>query len=124
MKLQRATQGPVAYGVLRDDEGKIFFTTLERFPIPAGTYVVKWMPAEANPIHGECYEVQNVPGRSDILFHSGNIPDHSKGCIIVGKGYDNFGKTAGVVNSTTALERLIRFLGKKDFTLEIADSVL
>jgi hypothetical protein len=29
-------------------------------------------------------EVANVPGRSDILFHGGNRPQQSKGCIMLG----------------------------------------
>jgi hypothetical protein len=29
-------------------------------------------------------EVARVPGRSNILFHSGNKPKHSKGCILLG----------------------------------------
>lgn len=29
-------------------------------------------------------EVANVPGRSDILFHGGNKPQQSKGCILLG----------------------------------------
>jgi hypothetical protein len=29
-------------------------------------------------------EVANVPGRTDILFHAGNLPEHSEGCIMGG----------------------------------------
>lgn len=29
-------------------------------------------------------EVGNVPGRNDILFHGGNKPQQSKGCILLG----------------------------------------
>lgn len=29
-------------------------------------------------------EVSGVPGRTNILFHSGNKPEHSKGCILLG----------------------------------------
>ena len=29
-------------------------------------------------------EVGNVPGRSDILLHTGNKPKHSAGCILLG----------------------------------------
>lgn len=34
-------------------------------------------------------EVGNVPGRSNILFHSGTKPHHSKGCILLGPAYKN-----------------------------------
>jgi len=29
-------------------------------------------------------EVGNVPGRTDILFHGGNKPQHSRGCVLLG----------------------------------------
>ncbi|MDN3654861.1 DUF5675 family protein [Ferruginibacter paludis] len=29
-------------------------------------------------------EMKDVPGRSDILLHAGNKPQHSKGCILLG----------------------------------------
>jgi len=29
-------------------------------------------------------EVGNVPGRTDILFHGGNKPHHSRGCVLLG----------------------------------------
>jgi hypothetical protein len=38
--------------------------------IPAGTYPCEW--AES-PHHGPCYHVRDVPGRSDILIHAGNL---------------------------------------------------
>lgn len=107
-----------ALGVLRDDDGRVFFTTFEDKPIPAGTYTVKLMPAAANPKHGESWEVQNVPGRTDILFHVGNDADDSEGCILVGFGFSG----RGITFSGDAYRRFRRFLARvQQFTLVIAD---
>ncbi len=32
----------------------------------------------------ETFEVMNVPGHTNILFHTGNVADDSSGCILVG----------------------------------------
>jgi hypothetical protein len=123
MKLHRVYRdgaAGAALGVLRDDAGRIFFTTLEDKPIPAGTYVVKLMPAEANPKHGECFEVQNVPDRTDILFHPGNDVDDSEGCILVGYGFSEF--RLAITSSRVAYRRFRRFLANvREFTLVITD---
>ena len=125
MKLHRvfrAGAAGVALGVLRDDAGRVFFTTLEDKPIPAGHYTVKLMPAEANPKHGECFEVQNVPGRTDILFHSGNDVDDSEGCILVGYGFSEF--QHAITSSRVAYRRFRRFLANvREFQLDIVDPV-
>ena len=109
-----------ALGVLRDDAGRVFFTTFEDKPIPAGTYVVKLMPAEANPKHGVCWEVQNVPGRTDILFHSGNDERDSEGCILLGLGFSEFNRS--ITSSFIAMRRFKRFLARAtEFQLVIVD---
>lgn len=111
----------IALGVLRDDNGRIFFTTFEDKPIPAGTYTVKLMPAAANPKHGESWEVQNVPGRTDILFHAGNDAEDSEGCILVGFGFNG----AAISASVFAMARLRKFLAKlTEFTLTVVDPAL
>lgn len=122
MKLQRAFNSGVALGVLRDDTGRTYWTTFEDKPIPAGTYVVKLMPAAANPKHGESWEVQNVPGRTDILFHAGNDERDSEGCILLGLGFSEYNRA--ITNSVLALRRFKRFLARvTEFTLVISDPV-
>lgn len=121
MHLQRSFNNGVALGVLRDDSGRVFFTTFEDKPVPAGVYTVKRMPPEANPKHGECFELQNVPGRTDILIHAGNDEAASDGCILVGFGFRSEGKR-GIVWSQLAYARFRRFMaGVPMFTLTIAD---
>lgn len=59
--------------------------------IPTGYYFAK---RTLSPKFGDTFEVVNVPGRSHILFHTGNINDDTHGCIIVG---EEFGKLHGKI---------------------------
>lgn len=127
MKLQRVwrshktTGKGQAVGVMFDDNARLFLTTFEDKPIPAGTYTVKLMPAAANPKHGESWEIQKVPGRTDILFHAGNDENDSEGCVLLGFGYNGRAISASVF----AMARFRKFLdGHTEFTLTIADPVL
>ncbi len=52
--------------------------------IPEGSYLCK---LSEHPKHGMTYEVQDVPGRSSILIHSGNTEADTEGCILLGKEF-------------------------------------
>lgn len=95
-----------ALGVLRDDDGKVFFTTFEDKPIPAGTYICRLLD---HPKHGMCWEVTNVPGRTGILFHIGNDASDSEGCILVGFGFS----TRAITFSADAYKRFRQFLAAR-----------
>ena len=49
--------------------------------IPQGIYNVI---RHQSPSKGDCFKVLDVQGREDILFHVGNYPVDTKGCILVG----------------------------------------
>ena len=69
--------------------------------IPSGEYIVK---PYSSAKYKNSYEVQNVPNRDKILFHSGVVADHSKGCIMVATcaygifKYKNLAKQIATVN--------------------------
>jgi hypothetical protein len=50
-------------------------------PIPAGKYLCLRGP---HPIHGMCFELQNVPGHDGILIHIGNGAADTKDCLLPG----------------------------------------
>jgi len=113
------------FGVLIDGNTP-FALTLERnwldnkpneSCIPAGKYVCKRI---ISPRFGETFEVTNVPGRSHILFHTGNLEDHSKGCILIGEefGYLN-GKVAVLSSRKGFKEFMDRLNGLSSFEIEI-----
>lgn len=64
--------------------------------IPAGEYICKRVISLK---FGEVFKIIGVTNRSDILFHKGNIIDHTKGCVVIGEQFESLeGKTA-VLNS-------------------------
>lgn len=84
--------------------------------IPTGLYEV--IPHES-PKFGECFLVNDVPGRSAILFHAGNTTSDTKGCILVG---DSLGMNLkSVHHSRITLRNLLQdyFNG---FELQITNS--
>jgi len=78
--------------------------------IPAGMYTLK----QANlPINGECYQIVDVPNRSDILIHSANLVSELRGCIAPGIKYG-----VEVLYSKAHLAQLINVVGN-EASLEI-----
>lgn len=72
--------------------------------IPTGQYLCKKI---VSPKFGETFEILNVPNRSNILFHAGNVIEDTKGCIIIGQ---HFGKLYGdraVLNSGSTFKKFM-----------------
>lgn len=101
------------FGVLLAD-GVPFALTLERpwrdnrvgeSCIPAGVYLAARCRTLAHygyadsPKFGDTFEVTDVPGRSLILFHKGNLADDTQGCILVGEQFEMVNGQPGVAAS-------------------------
>lgn len=56
--------------------------------------------------------VCNVPGRSEILFHIGNYPKDTLGCVLVGE-YAGIDNPDFIKNSTTAYKKFYKEISKK-----------
>lgn len=93
---RQKTEGGLVIGKLSAD-GQDLGTCYENAAkkIPAGTYKgVLQTSSQKNFVQGPggklghsgdfLLEVAGVPGRTDILFHAGNKPEHSEGCIMGG----------------------------------------
>jgi len=73
--------------------------------IPEGEYPVRLrLPRESGTRDYLHLLVQEVPNRDWILFHRGNFPKDTSGCILVGLG----SKQDAVNNSTLAMDLLIK----------------
>ena len=73
--------------------------------IPDGEYKVNLRPARQSATRDYLHMiVKDVPNRSYILFHRGNKPSHTRGCILVGqpRQHDFVG------NSTLAMDLLMK----------------
>ena len=121
MKLVRVSANSEAtYGVLI--QGSVpFAVTLERpwrdnrkgeSCIPPGHYQCVRVQS---PRFGDTFEVKNVPGRSSILFHKGNISDDTHGCILVGEQFNKVVSRPGI---TASKEGFTEFLAITSMTLE------
>lgn len=84
------------FGILEDGEGTHIAYTLEHaYQLPSGAYEPKvgvgnyTCKRSMHRLHGmtsdfETFQVMDVPGHSNILFHWGNYNSDSDGCILVG----------------------------------------
>jgi hypothetical protein len=69
--------------------------------IPAGIYQFRLEYSHKNNLVQPL--LLNVPNRNNIEIHKGNFPHDTKGCILVGTGYD----TDRVYGSTAAFDNLM-----------------
>lgn len=77
--------------------------------IPEGSYdVIKHI----SPSFGQCFWIQNVPNRSEILIHKGNFNRDTKGCLIAGNGVQDIDKDGSkdVVNSAKTIEKMLSLI--------------
>lgn len=95
--------------------------------IPPGTYQCAW---KFSPKFGDCYHVENVPGRTAILIHPANfVGDRARGfksevlgCITVGTSIAPMDGQLAVWSSKLALSALEKDLGNEPFELTIIDA--
>ncbi len=85
--------------------------------IPPGSYECYW---HRSPKYGWVYLVSGVPGRSHILIHPGNIPQHTRGCLLPGANIGELKGHPAVLTSRATTRRLFKHLGKQPFLLEVA----
>ena len=89
--------------------------------IPSGTYLVK---RHISPKFGQCFKIQDVKGRSDILIHSGNVVNDTLGCVLVGltSGTVDDSDTAMIYNSRKAMAVLLALIDK-EIVLQISNGL-
>lgn len=86
--------------------------------IPEGSYTCAQVQS---PRFGNTFEVQNVLGRDDILFHWGNTWADTLGCILVGTSFAAQPGTIGIQNSKIAFEKFRSLLiTEKQFELTVS----
>jgi Family of unknown function (DUF5675) len=104
LNLKRNLLTSLSTSGLLDIDGQFECYTLERpeVQIPLGTYgiEIRYSPRFKRPLP----HLLDVPGRSDILIHSGNWPRDTEGCLLVGQ---TLGKDM-ILSSRLALDPLIQ----------------
>lgn len=128
LRLKRviSTSGGI-FGVLLGEDGPLALTAERPWLdnaadvscIPPGRYRCL---RHVSPRFGETFMVTDVPGRTEILFHRGNVPTDSRGCILVGGSFGRLGPEAAVLGSKAAFGRFMRALsGTVEFRLLIEE---
>lgn len=95
--------------------------------IPAGKYRAV---DHVSPRFGRTYWLQDVPGRSEILIHAGNLGGDTAlgyrtdvaGCILVGSRRGMLQGQPAVLASKVALNQLLRHLARVTICLDIRDA--
>lgn len=117
---ERGTWGVLRYGQVP------FALTLEEpwrdnqpniSSIPLGLYQCRRVDS---PHFGNTFLVENVPGRSHILFHKGNTLEDTQGCILVGEEFGGTFEQPRLVSSQHGFSEFLALLdGQSNFGLEI-----
>lgn len=103
---------------------------LQRPPVGEHPYIGlgSWQVAmRDHPLHGKCYEVLDVKGRTAILIHSANWFQQLQGCLAFGRstqvveGFfeDEPIKQLGITSSKDAVASFVAHMGGLDFRLTI-----
>ena len=111
IRLEEAYAG--TFGVLRIQKQIALFTLepedreneIGKSSIPAQQY---WCNRIESEKFGETFIVNNVPGRTGILFHAGNWEEHTEGCILLGTSIIE--DKRGVSNSKNAMIKFLTYL--------------
>lgn len=85
--------------------------------IPAGEYRCEFLAKSASGKYKDVFHLQDVPGRSGILIHNGNLVSHTKGCILLGMRHGRLAGQRAVLNSRAAMSQLGEY--KQSFELVI-----
>lgn len=119
----RGTFGVLRYGAVP------FVLTLERpwqdnepnvSCIPPGHYACQRI---RSPKFGVTFEVQHVPNRTNVLFHSGNTLEDTHGCILVGEEFSGTWEKPMLASSQRGFGELMAMLdGVNTFELHIMDA--
>ena len=69
----------------------------------------------------QTYELQ-VEGHSRVLFHKGNLEEHSRGCVLVAESFYMFGDKPGIANSAGGFKEFMTLTeGADAFNLEVTN---
>lgn len=123
------------FGALTDENGNLLAVTLTHAYLqpdgtykgktPNGTYVCK---RGLHRLHSmdhdfETFEITNVPGHTNILFHWGNFNRDSDGCFLLGEALARspINKTQIITDSKKAFHAFMdRLVGVDEFELVIS----
>lgn len=115
------------FGVLKIAK-QAFCVTLEpvdrdnepfRSSIPAQQYTCNKI---ISPKFGRTFQIVDVPGRDMVLFHAGNVVEHTEGCILLAQYYGKLRGERAVLNSGNTFRQFMEILkDESSFNLTISE---
>jgi hypothetical protein len=79
--------------------------------IPEGDYVCR---KTKSPHFGLTFKICGVYGRSNVLFHAGNIVKNTKGCVILGQYFGKLRGDRAVLNSGNTFKEFMEVMEDSD----------
>jgi hypothetical protein len=126
IRIEQSDDG--TFGVLKID-GQAWCVTLEPprggnakniSCIPSGRYVCRRI---RSPRFGLTFEVTNVPGRTHILLHPGNVVADTQGCVLLGRHFGLLRGDRGVLKSGRTFQAFMDELDGVDEFLFIVEDL-
>lgn len=100
------------YWTLEDAVREIDGALVEQWKIPGETAIPKGIYKIildfSNRFKKVLPRLLDVPGFAGVRIHSGNTPEDTEGCILIGKAFDE--ATGNVINSRLAMTELMYLL--------------
>lgn len=90
--------------------------------IPEGVHLVKWLERSASGKYKRVWHIQDVPNRTAILMHNGNLIRHTQGCPLIGLYHGRLNDQTAVLSSGAGLNKMRAELSGKDFVLIITSN--
>ncbi len=88
--------------------------------IPAGPYICKRIKS---PTYGWTFEITNVQGRTNVLFHWGNRDNNTEACILVGEEFGTLYGDWAILSSKKAFKEFMNVMkNETEFLLTITES--
>lgn len=85
--------------------------------IPSGIYICKRINS---PSFGDTFEITDVPHRSNILFHKGNISENTMGCVLIAEEFGYLNNKIAIISSKKGFNEFMEKLKKNNqFQLNI-----
>jgi len=124
IRLEETAQGTI--GILKINK-EVFCFTLEppdlenranKSSIPAQQYTVKPYSSQNYP---DAFEITNVPDRSYVLFHPGNVVNNTAGCVLLGESLGKLQGNRAILNSGKTFDKFRTILRSGGHHLTISE---
>lgn len=126
LRIEQGEEG--TFGVLRIN-GRAWCVTLEPPDagnvrdiscIPVGRYRCRRVESRR---FGDTFEITDVPGRSHILLHPGNVVSDTRGCVLLARQFGSLRGDRAVLNSGRTFASFMEYMADvEEFPLVVTEA--